>query len=237
VAGSAQLLQALASDGVDVVAVTPFVPTGAAADMPVAIRERVGALRGELHGRGVPALIPGAEIELGWALAADEQQLRAATYGQLGKTLLVSTPARGMTADFDDMVLNLSLRGFQVLLAHPESNRAYQDQPVRLGRLVREGALLQIDAESILAPEGSRSRRLAFALLQEGAAHVIASNARGAVRPRFREAVEAAEQVAGARARWMVTDAPAAILGGAELPEPPRTEAARGGLLKRLLGG
>jgi protein-tyrosine phosphatase len=237
-AESIELLRALGAEGVEVAAVTPYVAGGAPADAIARIKDDVAALREAARGGGVPALIPGAELELGWALAASEEQLRGATYGQLGKTLLVRAPDRGTTADFDDMLLNLSLRGFRVVLAHPERNRSYQDQPVRLGRLVREGVVVQIDAASILAGDGSRARRMAVALLHEGAAHVIASNAHTMRTgpPRFAEAVQVAEQIAGPRARWMVNDAPAAILAGAELPAPPATAARRRGIRRTGTG-
>jgi protein-tyrosine phosphatase len=234
-AESAELLLALASDGVDVAAVTPYVPAGASKDVGAEIRDRVAELRKSTRGPGVPALIPGAELELGWALSATEEQLRSVTYGHLGNTLLVRSPYRGTTEDFDDILLNLTLRGFRVLLAHPECNRAYQDQPMRLGRLVHHGVLIQVNAGSLLAEEGSRARRMALALLQEDAAHVIASNAR-ALRPsppRLADAVRAAEAVCGPRARWMVSDVPAAILGAADLPPAPRGTAPRRGLLGR----
>jgi protein-tyrosine phosphatase len=172
---------------------------------------------------------------LGWALSAREEDLRNASLGGLGHTLLIRAPSRGTTLDFDDMLLNVSLRGYRLVLAHPERNRGYQDQPRRLGRLLREGVLVQIDAGSLNAEEKSRSRRMAMALLHEQAAHVIASNAGGGQpgAPGLAHAVEVAEAVAGPRAHWMVNDAPAAILAGADLPPAPESRAGLKGLLRR----
>jgi protein-tyrosine phosphatase len=232
---SVEVLRALGEEGVEVAAITPYLPQGAPAEELATIREQLTSLRKAASEAGIPGLIPGAELDLGWALSAGEDDLKRGSLGGLGSTLLIRSPARGSTLDFDDMLLNVTLRGYRVVLAHPESNRGYQDHPRRLGRLLREGVLVQIDAGSLNADEKSRARRMALALLQEDGAHVIASNAHS-VRsgpPGLAAAVAVAEEVAGARAHWMVNDAPAAILAGAALPAPPQSRANLRGLFRR----
>jgi protein-tyrosine phosphatase len=228
-----ELLAALAADGVDVAAVTPVVGAGATSATLDGIRDALSRLRAAAERRRIPELIPGAELDLGWALAASDEDLFHASYGRLGRTLLIATPRHGTLPDFDDMVLNLKLRGYGIVLAHPEAGVSYQAEPGRLGRLVREGVLMQIDAASILGEPRSRTRRLAFALLEEESAHVIASGGRPGAPPRLSEAVRVAEEAIGARARWMAVDAPAAVLGGGPLPAAPRAVVAAKGLFRR----
>jgi tyrosine-protein phosphatase YwqE len=64
---------------------------------------------------------------------------------------------------------------------------------------------------------------MAEAMVREGVAHVIASDSHGAdiTRAPLSAGVTAAEAIDRGRARWMVTDAPAAILAGEPLPPPP----------------
>ena len=84
--------------------------------------------------------------------------------------------------------------------------------------------LLQITASALASPNRrSRSRRLARELVREGVAHVIASDRHGLkfTRTNLRDGVAAATTDAGARAMWMATEAPAAILAGDPLPPPP----------------
>ncbi len=64
----------------------------------------------------------------------------------------------------------------------------------------------------------------ARALVEEGLAHVIASDshsATGSGRRPLSAGVEAAAAISPGRARWMVEDAPAAILAGEPLPPAP----------------
>jgi tyrosine-protein phosphatase YwqE len=59
-------------------------------------------------------------------------------------------------------------------------------------------------------------------MVSEGIAHVIASDAhRPGGRGTLTDALEAVPKGDRARARWMVEDAPAAILAGDPLPTPP----------------
>ena len=81
--------------------------------------------------------------------------------------------------------------------------------------------------------------------MRDGHAHVLASDAHSGrqLRPPAlgAGAAAAAELVGEERARWLVEDAPAAILAGEPLPEAPpadgRAPQAGGGLLSRLRGG
>ena len=219
-----ELLRRLGADGVDTVAITPYIRDGEPPEKAAQTRERIAALRAAARGdSAMPALLPGAEVDLGWAQDAPEDALRQATYGALGKTLLIRTPPHDVARSFDDDLVNLTMRGYRIVLAHPEHSASYQAAPARLARLVAAGLLIQIAAPSLMAARGDRSGRLARALLQESMAHVIASNAHGlgGDGPRLADAVKIAENAVGARARWMVTDAPAAILAGAALPPAP----------------
>ena len=138
---------------------------------------------------------------------------------------------------FEDLLFNVSVRGYRILLAHPERSRTFQHDRQRLATLVEHGTLLQVTALSLSSTERrSRSRRLALELVKHGLAHVIASDAHGGHVPRsgLRAGVEAAERIAPLRAQWMVTDAPAAIVAGEPLPPPP-ADRDGGRLMPRLL--
>jgi tyrosine-protein phosphatase YwqE len=90
-------------------------------------------------------------------------------------------------------------------------------------QLVEQGILVQITASALASNDRrSRSRRLARDLLREGNAHIIASDSHGAIqRAPLSAGVRAASDLAPARARWMVTEAPHAVVMGNPLPQAP----------------
>jgi protein-tyrosine phosphatase len=81
-------------------------------------------------------------------------------------------------------------------------------------------------ATSLCGAGRSRTGRLARALVSEGLAHVIASDAHGPTVPGrmpLSAGVRVARDLVGPRADWMVTDAPAAVIAGEPLPPTPST--------------
>ena len=221
---SIELLGALQADGAETVAATPHLRSDFPAVKVAELRDRVARLEEAARGRPSPVIVPAAEVSLPWAIEASDDDLRLASFGQRGEYLLVEAPYGPASPRFDESLRNLRLRGLRILLAHPERNPSYQQDPKRLAALVARGTLVQVNASSILSTKrGSRSRQLAFALLREGLAHVIASDAHsvGWRPPMLTAAATAAERAVGPRAHWMLQDVPAAVLAGADVPAPP----------------
>jgi len=73
--------------------------------------------------------------------------------------------------------------GFVPVLAHPERNRAVAADPECVRPLAEQGALLCLNAPSVLGRHGSSAERTAWALLDAGLIRVAASDAHSAGRP------------------------------------------------------
>jgi protein-tyrosine phosphatase len=231
---SLALLAAAEEEGTLRLAATPHVRPDHPGVVPGELAGRVSALATAAAEAGLKIeLIAGGEVDLLWAQHADDDELLAVSLGQHGRDLLVETPYGALSDRFEDQLFTLSVRGYRVLLAHPERSPTFQHDRRRLATLVEHGTLLQVTAVSLSSTERrSRSRRLALELVRRRLAHVIASDAHGGHIPRsgLRAGVEAAARIAPRRAEWMVTDAPAAILAGDPLPEAPAERIAARGL-------
>ena len=227
-AAAVALARAAADGGISVLAATPHLR----ADHPAVRAEELGwrteQLREALAAREVAIEVcPAAEVDLYWAGGADDATLRLASYGQRGTDLLLEVPYGELPPIFEDLLFQLIARGYRLLLAHPERSPTFQRDPARLLALVEHGVLVQVTAAAVMPGTGrSRSRRLARALVTRGAAHVISSDAHGTHvdRATLRDGRDAAAHLVGARAEWMVADAPAAILEGRPLPPLPPDE-------------
>ena len=237
--GSLALLASAVEEGTVALAATPHVRPDHPDVRPAELAGRVSALAAAAGEAGLAIdLVAGGEVDLVWAQQATDDELRAVSFGQQGRDLLVETPYGELSDRFEAQLFNLSVRGYRVLLAHPERSQTFQHDRRRLATLVEHGTLLQVTALSLSSTERrSRSRRLAVELVRNELAHVIASDAHGGHIPRagLSAGVEAAARVAPRRAQWMVTDAPAAILAGDPLPPAPVESG--GGRLARLRRG
>jgi protein-tyrosine phosphatase len=234
---SVALAAELAAGGVTAVVATPHFRDDHPRVRPARLAALCMRLGDRIASEGIELeVLPGAEVDLHRGLEATDAELRLVSLGQRGTDLLVETPYSRLGSLFEEQLFGLQLRGYRLLLAHPERNTAFQQDPDRLAALVRRGVLVQVTATSLARPPAqSRSGRAARAMMEAGLAHVIASDAHGPAfaRTSLAEGLRAGREVVGSRADWMATEAPAAILAGEPLPPAPAGERRPGGLLRR----
>jgi protein-tyrosine phosphatase len=227
-----ELARAAADQGTKVLAATPHLRADFPDVQPDELASRCDEIRGAIDEAGIEIeVVQGGEAGVMWAVNAGDEALRAGSYGGLGTDLLVETPYGPLNDTFEQLLFTLPERGYRLLLAHPENNPTFQRNPERLHELAEGGVLLQVTARSLIRSDRKRGPRpLAEALVREGRAHVLASDAHSGrqLRPPAlgAGAAAAAELVGEERAQWLVQDAPAAILAGEPLPEPPAAESA-----------
>jgi protein-tyrosine phosphatase len=236
------LARAAADQGTRVLAATPHLRADFPDVHPDELESRCAEVRNAIAEAGIELeVIQGGEAGVMWAVNATDDDLRAGSFGARGTDLLVETPYGPLNDTFEQLLFTLPERGYRLLLAHPENNPTFQRSPERLHELVDRGVLLQVTARSLIRSDMRKGPRpLAESLVRDGYAHVLASDAHSGhqLRPPAlgAGATAAAELVGAERARWLVEDAPAAVIAGEPLPEAPAgtVEERRGGLLSRL---
>jgi protein-tyrosine phosphatase len=219
-----EMARAAVADGITTVAATPHVRDDYPTE-PDEMEAAVDAVRAALAEASIPLeLLPGAEIAYDRLPELDDPALRRFGLGGNPRYLLLEPPYEGWPLGLEQTVFELQLRGFAVVLAHPERNDEVQERPERLERLVEMGVLVQLTAASIDGRLGPRPQKTGLRLLELELAHLLASDAHA---PTLRQVgMSAAAQHVGdeALARWLTQDMPAAIVARSELPlrpEPP----------------
>ncbi len=148
------------------------------------------------------------------ALEATDEELRLASYGQRGTDLLLEAPYGPLPTSFEEQVFRLGVRGYRILLAHPERN---PDLPAAIRRgwpswCGEESCCRSPPTRCCARGEASRSRELARSLVAEGIAHVLASDAHGAARAAARDAARRRRRGAARSpapyADWMTCEQP-----------------------------
>ena len=218
---SRELARTAAAEGVTVIAATPHVradyPTP-----PAEMERGVQELRRDFRDQSIEVeVLYGGELDLHRLTLLDDDDLRRFTLAQNGRYALVEFPYSGWPLSVEAAVWSLHSLGIEPVFAHPERNRTVQERPERLARLLQVGGAVQVTAASLDGRIGRSARATAERLLRMGIVHVIASDAHT---PEVREAglARAAEAV-GDRglARFLTEEAPAAIVAGDALPDPP----------------
>lgn len=236
---SAEMAAAAAAAGTRVMAATSHVNRGFGlgpddlAPARALVSERLRADGIELE------VVQGGEVSLSRLENLGDDDLRALTLGG-GPWLLLECPLSPYAAAMEPAVGELRRRGLEILLAHPERSPGFMRSPRALQRLLDMGALAQLTSTSFSGRFGEPARKAAFEMLEQGLAHVIASDGHGADGrpPDLLCALEAFERRYEAPRDlfdWMTTGVPGAILDGGPLPPRPPLPRRRG-LLKRLTG-
>jgi len=86
------------------------------------------------------------------------------------KYLPLKTPYLGWPLAFEETLFQLELRGFRVVLAHPERNGDVQASPELLAPLVERGLLVQLTAASLDGRLGEGPRKTCLRRLELGLA-------------------------------------------------------------------
>ena len=218
-----EMARAAAAAGIAAVAATPHVRGGE----PIraeAMQAGLAELRRALAGAGVELEVHGGgEVDLDRLEALPPDELKGFGLGGNPAYLLVEFPYQGWPLDAPRLLFDLRLAGITPVLAHPERNAAVQAKPERLRELVDAGALVQVTAGSLAGRFGSTNRRTAEALVANGLAHLVASDAHDAGRRGWD--LPAARAAVGdpALARWLVEEMPRAIVERQPLQPRPAT--------------
>jgi protein-tyrosine phosphatase len=99
----------------------------------------------------------------------------------------------------EQVFYQLYQQGLTPIIAHPERNRAIQENPDLLYDLVEKGALAQLTASSLNGSFGKKVEKLSHQLIDANLIHLIASDAHGVKSRKFRlkEAYEVLEKKYG----------------------------------------
>ena len=182
VEGALEMACSAVADGIQAVAATPHVrsdyPT-----TPEQMEQGVESLREALREASIPLeLLPGGEIALDVLPGLEDDELRRFGLGGNPAYLLLETPDFGWPLGLEETLFQLRLRGFTIVLAHPERNDEVQENPGRLERLVEVGTLVQVTAASVDGRLGPVAHKTALRLVELGLAHMLASDAHAPTR-------------------------------------------------------
>lgn len=209
------LARALVQEGISSAIATPHYNDEFPRRPAAEIQARVNDLQWLLDRNAIPLrLFTGHEVLIKPGLVEDIQANRVATLNG-GRYLLLELWNNTWIPETERVIFELRAWGIVPIIAHPERYRAIQKDPSRLGALLKQGALAQLTASSLIGMQGNTTRRCAETLLKNGMIYCIASDAHGldrrppAVIPGLRSAAKLLGQE---RVKQMVENQPAAII-------------------------
>jgi len=214
-------------DGIRTIVATPHFRPGRYDHTEEAVSTALDGFRSEIARCAIDiTILAGADVTVTPELPLHLAQRRGLTINNGGRFFLAELPNGAVPARWDHYLLSQIARGFTPVLTHPERNGWFLSHRDALYPFVQGGGLVQITAMSLLGEVGEVVRSYTRYLLEQGLAHVIATDAHSAEqrKPLLSGAVAEAARIIGREAALrMVADTPRAIIEGrrpdVELPE------------------
>lgn len=122
-------------------------------------------------------IMPGAEYRLEPELLEKLEKGEILTLNDTGRYLLVELPATYVPPFAETVLYKLQLKGVTPILAHPERNEEFMDNPLLLKEMADRGILMQVTAGSLIGIFGKKVQSFALSIIKNGWAAVIASDA------------------------------------------------------------
>jgi protein-tyrosine phosphatase len=230
----------LVAHGVREATVTPHIGHPWFPVDPGALPELLDELKAALVAERIPLILhPGGEVYCRAVSGLSDADLAAVAHGPtIARWVLLEVPFPGIDAAFVDAIGELRDRGFGVLVGHPERAEGFlSDGLARLRPALAAGALLQVNADSLMGLQGPEPQRGAEHLVRSGLAYVLASDGHPGTREQtLADGAEAARR-AGASAvqAWRLTEAnPRFLLVHGIPPTPPAPPAYRPGTRREV---
>lgn len=167
-----------AADGVRTIVATPHYREGFFINARPDVLALVETLNQRLQAEHIPiSVLPGAEVHISSDIVERVKGGHAPTLADNGRTVLFELSMTQYPIDLENVVFRMRLAGLQVLFAHPERIRFFQDDVSRYEAVIRLGSFGQLTTGSVTGVFGPDVARFAEELSRKGLVHVMASDA------------------------------------------------------------
>lgn len=172
-----ELAKQAAANGITHIIATPHHQNGIYNNNASNIQYLVHQLNQHLTSRSIPiTILEGMEIRLHENLLSELPDSLLSLAGSK-KYMLIELPKNHIPHFTATIFFEMQLRGYIPIIAHPERNTVIRNDPNQLFELVNRGALVQVNASSIIGGRGRDLRKFSLQLCKNHLVHFIASDA------------------------------------------------------------
>ncbi len=168
------MLQTGVMDGISGVVCTSHVVDRLSEELENEFKEKFSQLKKTVRRERMGiSLWLGSEIHY---YASFDHQSKLATLNGNGRFILLELPFVEIPNDVRERIFQIVLEGTTPIIAHPERNMVIVQRPQLLYELIQQGALLQINAGSLIGDFGRRTKRFSAQLFDHQMVHFVASD-------------------------------------------------------------
>lgn len=174
---SVLMAQAAIKEGITHIVATPHHRNRTYDNYRNEIRSNVQVLNELYESKGLDlTVLPGQEVRIYGEIETDLQQGEIQTVND-SKYLLIEFPSDSVPQYAGQLFYDLLMSGIQPIIVHPERNRELLRDHNKMYEFVRNGALTQVTAASVVGKFGKQIEAFSHQLIEANLTHFIASDA------------------------------------------------------------
>lgn len=225
-----QMAQKLVDQGVKTVIATPYFNGSMQGTHKHQILTSVEEANRKLQSFYLPlTILPGQRI-LATAHLLRSSSQEYLTLSDKGKYLFVHMPFDKGGEDFETIAYELQLKELVPVISEPECSQFILKYPQKLYQLVKNGAIVQVSAQSLTGKNGRKAKKAALQFLEHGCVHLVATgaDAKSYEKSSLQGAYEVVKKEFGNAKEFMLRENAEAIANGdvvyRERPERMKTQ-------------
>lgn len=196
---------AAVEQGVTKIVASPHHKNGTFDNYKEDILTHVSVLNDLFQTEGVPLeVIAGQEVRIYGEIIEDWEREDILSVND-SKYLLIEFPSDSVPHYSEQLLYDLQMAGIKPVIVHPERNRELLQNHRRMYELVRNGALTQVTAGSVVGKFGKQIEEFTHQLIEANLTHFIASDAHNTTTRGFciQEALDVVKKQYGVETQYM----------------------------------
>ncbi|MGG1630907.1 tyrosine-protein phosphatase [Rossellomorea sp. NRS-1567] len=175
---SIEMAKQAVSEGIHTIIATPHHKNGKYDNKKSDILPLVGSVNEALQRENVAlTVLPGQECRIYGEILEDYHKGEILLLNQSSQYLFIEFPSSSVPRYAERLLYDIQVEGLTPVIVHPERNSELIERPDKLYKLVKNGAITQLTASSLVGYFGKNIQKFSEQMTQANLTHFIASDA------------------------------------------------------------
>ncbi|MFI8687634.1 tyrosine-protein phosphatase [Rossellomorea sp. NPDC077527] len=166
------------SEGIHTIIATPHHMNGKYDNTKSAILPLVQELNATLKSENINLqVLPGQECRIYGEILEDYEKGEILSLNESSQYIFIEFPSSSVPRYAERLLYDIQVEGLTPVIVHPERNTELIERPEKLYKLVKNGAVTQLTASSLVGYFGKNIQKFSQQLIEANLTHFIASDA------------------------------------------------------------
>lgn len=166
------------AEGIHTIIATPHHKNGRYNNPKKSVLSDLTRLNDRIQQEEIPlTILPGQEVRVHGELIEGYEADEILTLNGASRYIFIELPTEHIPRYTEQLLFDIQMKDLIPIIVHPERNTVLREQPGQLYHFVRNGALTQITAASLVGKFGTKIKKFTHELIEHNLTHFIASDA------------------------------------------------------------